>query len=184
MHFKVTHKVKPYKDGILNITPRLQSSPVWNMLSYTEGKGCLGEKQPKQKEHLPIDQVVGAVVLFHESVRVYQNLPLPTFPSASLFHCIHPVGKVKVIYDKAGQERAQVTSLSDPPPYAPSNCMTHYIKLNMSCYPWASKQNISCKRVVRSITLFKSSSKIFSKTPNGIATDVGMPIQEGTFPLR
>lgn len=95
MHFKVTHKVKPYKDGILNITPRLQSSPVWNMLSYTEGKGCLGEKQPKQKEHLPIDQVVGAVVLFHESVRVYQNLPLPTFPSASLFHCIHPVGKVK-----------------------------------------------------------------------------------------
>lgn len=32
--------------------------------------------------------------------------------------------------------------------------------------------------------MFDLSDKTFSKTPNGIATDVGMPIDEGTFPLR
>lgn len=33
-------------------------------------------------------------------------------------------------------------------------------------------------------TLFILSDRTFSKTPNGRATDVGIPIQEGTFPLR
>jgi hypothetical protein len=33
-------------------------------------------------------------------------------------------------------------------------------------------------------TLLVSSDKTFSKVPNGIATDVGIPTHEGTFPFR
>lgn len=33
-------------------------------------------------------------------------------------------------------------------------------------------------------TLFASFERTFSKTPNGRATDVGIPTQEGTFPFR
>jgi len=33
-------------------------------------------------------------------------------------------------------------------------------------------------------TLLSPSDKTFSKVPNGIATDVGTPTHEGTFPLR
>lgn len=34
------------------------------------------------------------------------------------------------------------------------------------------------------LTLLRPSDKTFSKVPNGIATDVGTPTHEGTFPLR
>lgn len=34
------------------------------------------------------------------------------------------------------------------------------------------------------LTWFMSSERTFSKTPNGRATDVGTPTQEGTFPFR
>lgn len=33
-------------------------------------------------------------------------------------------------------------------------------------------------------TLFMSFERTSSKTPNGRATDVGMPTHEGTFPFR
>lgn len=38
-------------------------------------------------------------------------------------------------------------------------------------------------RFVVKKTLFESSERTFSNTPNGRATDVGIPIQDGSFPF-